>query len=395
MRRQAPERRADEAARRRGAAGRVRHEDAEGGDERGDPRLDHERRDDALPDRLVRRPGAVPRARARPPARDRPTRRASSSSRVEGRLPRSSSRASAAARTRSASSTRFLERRGRAARRRRGRGRGSLGTGRTGVLHGARSSILADDDGQIADAHSISAGLDYPGVGPEHAALRDSGRAEYVPAPTTRRSSRSTASPRPRGSSRRSRARTRSRARSTSTTSSCSSASRAAATRTSPRCSRGDGRRRASCQPRLDDVRRSRWRSSPRVARAMLPLDDRRCAMPGPGSRARSTGLRRRTIWRDDVLDGAALRTSTRSRRRRVGSGRPAGAGAASLRASHGARRRRVRARLDLRGVVRSATPRPAACSARPLHARRVRRGPPPRGDACTRAVSRLADDPT
>ena len=61
-------------------------------------------------------------------------------------------------------------------------GAASLGTGRPGVLHGARSSILADDDGQIADAHSISAGLDYPGVGPEHAFLRDSGRAEYLPA---------------------------------------------------------------------------------------------------------------------------------------------------------------------------------------------------------------------
>ena len=61
-------------------------------------------------------------------------------------------------------------------------GAASLGTGRTGVLHGARSSLLADEDGQIADAHSISAGLDYPGVGPEHAALRDQGRAEYVPA---------------------------------------------------------------------------------------------------------------------------------------------------------------------------------------------------------------------
>jgi tryptophan synthase beta chain len=59
-------------------------------------------------------------------------------------------------------------------------GAASLGTGRAGVLHGARSSILADDDGQILDAHSISAGLDYPGVGPEHAYLRDSGRAEYV-----------------------------------------------------------------------------------------------------------------------------------------------------------------------------------------------------------------------
>jgi len=61
-------------------------------------------------------------------------------------------------------------------------GAASLGSGRPGVLHGARSSLLADEDGQILDAHSISAGLDYPGVGPEHAALRDSGRAEYVTA---------------------------------------------------------------------------------------------------------------------------------------------------------------------------------------------------------------------
>ena len=59
-------------------------------------------------------------------------------------------------------------------------GAASLGSGRAGVLHGARSSILADEDGQIADAHSISAGLDYPGVGPEHAYLRDIGRAEYL-----------------------------------------------------------------------------------------------------------------------------------------------------------------------------------------------------------------------
>ena len=58
----------------------------------------------------------------------------------------------------------------------------SLGSGRPAVLHGARSSVLADDDGQIVDAQSISAGLDYPGVGPEHAWLRDSGRAEYVSA---------------------------------------------------------------------------------------------------------------------------------------------------------------------------------------------------------------------
>jgi tryptophan synthase beta chain len=62
------------------------------------------------------------------------------------------------------------------------RGAASLGSGRAGVLHGARSAVLADDDGQIMDAHSISAGLDYPGVGPEHAALRDAGRVEYLSA---------------------------------------------------------------------------------------------------------------------------------------------------------------------------------------------------------------------
>jgi tryptophan synthase beta chain len=61
-------------------------------------------------------------------------------------------------------------------------GAASLSTGRPTVLHGARSSVLADLDGQIEDAHSISAGLDYPGVGPEHAALRDAGRVEYVTA---------------------------------------------------------------------------------------------------------------------------------------------------------------------------------------------------------------------
>ncbi len=61
-------------------------------------------------------------------------------------------------------------------------GAASLGAGRAAVLHGSRSSVLADEDGQVLDAESISAGLDYPGVGPEHAYLRDSGRAEYVSA---------------------------------------------------------------------------------------------------------------------------------------------------------------------------------------------------------------------
>jgi tryptophan synthase beta chain len=59
-------------------------------------------------------------------------------------------------------------------------GAASLGSGRPAVLHGSRSSVLADEDGQVLDAESISAGLDYPGVGPEHAFLRDSGRAEYL-----------------------------------------------------------------------------------------------------------------------------------------------------------------------------------------------------------------------
>jgi tryptophan synthase beta chain len=58
----------------------------------------------------------------------------------------------------------------------------SLTGGRPGVLHGNRTYLLQDDDGQIKDAHSISAGLDYPGIGPEHSFLHDVGRAEYVSA---------------------------------------------------------------------------------------------------------------------------------------------------------------------------------------------------------------------
>ena len=57
----------------------------------------------------------------------------------------------------------------------------SMNGGTPGVLHGNRTFLLQDDDGQIIDAHSISAGLDYPGVGPEHAWLHDIGRVEYVP----------------------------------------------------------------------------------------------------------------------------------------------------------------------------------------------------------------------
>jgi len=55
----------------------------------------------------------------------------------------------------------------------------SLQGGRPGVLHGNRTYLLQDEDGQILEGHSISAGLDYPGIGPEHAWLKDIGRAEY------------------------------------------------------------------------------------------------------------------------------------------------------------------------------------------------------------------------
>jgi tryptophan synthase beta chain len=61
-----------------------------------------------------------------------------------------------------------------------GRHAASLSAGRPGVLHGNRTYLICDDDGQIIETHSISAGLDYPGVGPEHAFLKDSGRATYV-----------------------------------------------------------------------------------------------------------------------------------------------------------------------------------------------------------------------
>ncbi|MCE9571311.1 MAG: tryptophan synthase subunit beta, partial [Rhodocyclales bacterium] len=56
----------------------------------------------------------------------------------------------------------------------------SLTAGRSGVLHGNRTYLLQDENGQVIETHSISAGLDYPGVGPEHAWLKDSKRAEYV-----------------------------------------------------------------------------------------------------------------------------------------------------------------------------------------------------------------------
>lgn len=62
-----------------------------------------------------------------------------------------------------------------------GRHSASLNGGSVGILHGNKTYLLQDENGQILDTYSVSAGLDYPGVGPEHAYLRDTGRAKYVP----------------------------------------------------------------------------------------------------------------------------------------------------------------------------------------------------------------------
>lgn len=61
-----------------------------------------------------------------------------------------------------------------------GRHAASISAGTPGVLHGNRTYLLQDENGQVIETHSVSAGLDYPGVGPEHAFLKDIGRAEYV-----------------------------------------------------------------------------------------------------------------------------------------------------------------------------------------------------------------------
>jgi len=182
----AAERRAHGAARRPGRAGRSRRAHVEGGRERGDPRLGRERRDDPLRDRVGGRPGALSGAGPGPPARDRrrgprpdprPDRIAA---RPSGRLRGGGSNAigtftafagdedveivGVEAGGEGLDGTRHGA---------------SLAAGREGVLHGAFSSVLQDEDGQIVEAHSISAGLDYPGVGPEHAHLRDTGRVRY------------------------------------------------------------------------------------------------------------------------------------------------------------------------------------------------------------------------
>ena len=90
-----------------------------------------------------------------------------------------------------------------------GRHAATLAGGSAGVLHGMRTYLLQDPDGQTLPTHSISAGLDYPGVGPEHAFLRDCGRAQYVTVDDRPRWRRSGCSPGPRASCRPSSRRTR------------------------------------------------------------------------------------------------------------------------------------------------------------------------------------------
>ena len=98
-----------------------------------------------------------------------------------GPIPTSSWRASAVARTRPASSRASPTRDARAGRRRAGRAARRSATGVPGVVHGMKSYLMQDEYGQVLEAQSISAGLDYPGVGPEHAHLADHRTGRYVP----------------------------------------------------------------------------------------------------------------------------------------------------------------------------------------------------------------------
>ena len=160
---------------------------AQGGGQRRDPRLGHQRRDDALRDRVCGRPAPYP-ALVRDLQQVIGDEAREQVLTLEGALPRQVIACVGGVEHPISTFTAFLhdadveligveagERASRAA------GMGPRWSrGPPGVLHGALSSVLADDDGQILEAHSVSAGLDYPGVGPEHAYLRDSGRARYV-----------------------------------------------------------------------------------------------------------------------------------------------------------------------------------------------------------------------
>ncbi len=179
-----------EAARRRGAPGQRGQPDAQRRHQRGAARLGDQRRDDPLSHRLRCRAASLPAYRARLPVGDWSRDARSRCSPTLGGCPMSWSPASAAAATPSACSipSRAMQSvrlvgveaggRGIAS----GQHAATLVGGRPGVLHGALSYLLQDEHGQVIETHSISAGLDYPGVGPEHSYLKATGRASYVAA---------------------------------------------------------------------------------------------------------------------------------------------------------------------------------------------------------------------
>ncbi len=168
---------------------RVGQRDAEGRDERGAARLGHQRARHVLHHRLGGRPASVSDDGARLPVGDRPRGATPDRAHAAGRLPDVLVACVGGGSNAMGLFHPFLdERRVRDDRRRGGRATGSttgahaasLTAGQVGVLHGNKTYLLQDELGQIRSAHSISAGLDYPGVGPEHGYLRDSGRATYV-----------------------------------------------------------------------------------------------------------------------------------------------------------------------------------------------------------------------
>ena len=144
-----------------------------------------------LPDRHRRRPAPLSGDGARLPVGDRQARRASRCWQPEGRLPDALVACIGGGSNAIGLFHPFLDDRDVAIYGVEAGGHGldvenghaaSMNGGRPGVLHGNRTYLLQDADGQILEGHSISAGLDYPGVGPEHSWLRDTGRVTYVPA---------------------------------------------------------------------------------------------------------------------------------------------------------------------------------------------------------------------
>ena len=171
---------------------RLRRAHAQGRDQRGDARLGHERAHHPLPPGLGARRASVPDDGARLPGGDRRARRARRSSRQDGRLPDLLVACVGGGSNAIGLFFAFLEddpvrdgRRGGgrpllAARRARRALPRRRGDGGVGVLHGTRTYLLQDEAGNVLPTHSVSAGLDYPGVGPEHALLRDEGRVRYA-----------------------------------------------------------------------------------------------------------------------------------------------------------------------------------------------------------------------